>query len=1796
MAIPLPSAIATPGLSDDTNYALELDTRLRFDNMRTQEPMPFDIPKIQREPQTSILGSGSSPTPITTTIGEGLMSSDPKQVDLANRYFDQQLNARATKTGAGAQEYFNYDKSMDKFLNQDSGYNPYIGLEGNEANSYAKYLNKSFFGKSFSNIGVGLGRFTGGVLAKTVQTFGNLGSLLVNGVQELIYDVGRDVKTNNAMADIADNGLSRWAQDMEQNMKDSSLLSVFKPGDWQEKGFFSKLGNAAFWTDEVADGAAFMGEMVLSTYLLGAAGKAVGLSKLGATTINTASKLGKAGKVLDYGIKALTGANDIAGIGRWAFLTTSESAMEAAEGYKTTKERLTLERKMGKNTMSDEEINTVASEGAASRFKDNMLILGLSSGFENRFIFEPLFGKKGRWIRTEGEEGKLVRGSTRMLNQADPANYAKLGRPTYKTKFGEFTNWKDANSRLRFYGGRGTKATIAEGYWEENAQLATERLSADENYQNGSWWDRKTDLLGQTFKQARDASTWLGGKGDNEASTSIGLGGVIGIIGTGGIAKLAGGSKIDPKSGTIDPKTGKIDPNTQKRVKAWGKGERRDNEDFINSQIETYEKARKEFMNFQDIHERDENGVVKRDDDGNLIIDEAKAAGILKGLYDIQGKIENISEIRDPLYKKFLQEDALSDYIMAAKSVGVFNRMKGAFDRVGTMKKEDIENLGFDSTTVTDPAMLKGSIESINKAFEEEFENPDKIQTLKEGQTAREELMRRFNIFKGRVRMEAAKKILPFYSQSLEDKDFYTISGTAVKNAPDVVKYNKLQLKLLGLAEFAQIHEGLEFYKEYIEQQKKAIEAEIATVFPLIQPRLTNNEVQFFSGSSLIVTPDRYDELLAIRKNEGLAKLSDSIAIIDQFIKDEYSSIRKAAEMENIMAQYEFRNGKFSNAENGIANFQEFDKLGALIAARDTEAEKEEQAPKDPAGPANPTPPADSAIKEYTVRPTENGFGAFGFDGLMMNEFDNEADAQAWVKNLNDQDVTLKAQKAEAARLKKIEDDKKELERKRKEDPATMTYDELKEQAFALLSEVTNEPRTDQNAPSIDDRIAGIAAFIALYHDNKLGAYNINDEGIRLLEEFVKRHNELVKSGAPAQTELEIKKADIERRSKENQEQILIKANERRNDVNVSKAINDHNRGLITLEELDAAFKKWDDENGLTDLLIIQDELKKELAALEAPLAGTELTKAEQIAKMFEGITADEGARIKILEYFDRIKAGQEFEVVMDGLGESFRLPVRQLLQKEGIPFTEKSKDPEEEKPEVLSSDLVQEVRDAYRLHEQALLNGTTFEEEAKKEGLIIHNNQIDNAIDGSKNDGSITFVTSNLKELKPGGTELITNDSTLEETKHNFLHKLGSGELNKNDFKLSLQLSEKGNIYAVVTDSDGKALDFATDGSIAADGSYLAFFLDTDLYNAANLDKKRQDVVKFGPIAPLTSSPLSLHSSFMIDGNPRPDVLEILKDRIRAGVVLANMDVVMQGLLAREGQDNSFATIPSGKAISSATELFEKGHMVSRQGDILDISITIDGVYRRAGRINFTMLRDIKDKSKGTETIEFRPAPIGEVKLHDGRMLADSKVQIGDEEVSLLQAAVEGRLPNDREYRTFLATILRPDLFTVINLGNTLMVINLANFKNFVTQENITVEELRKVTTVEDIKASPLNIFKAYYSTNPVNMYNDILKDGDYMGFINDNVKTSSITVKRSAASEGYSRFNKRIIVTLQDNMEDMIKKNSQEKVIEETPNNGVVTVGEDMTDEELIKAMNDAENISPDDIEDGLTNVNCK
>lgn len=516
------------------------------------------------------------------------------------------------------------------------------------------------------------------------------------------------------------------------------------------------------------------------------------------------------------------------------------------------------------------------------------------------------------------------------------------------------------------------------------------------------------------------------------------------------------------------------------------------------------------------------------------------------------------------------------------------------------------------------------------------------------------------------------------------------------------------------------------------------------------------------------------------------------------------------------------------------------------------------------------------------------------------------------------------------------------------------------------------------------------------------------------------------------------------------------------------------------------------------------------------------------------------------------------------------------------------SDNPPPSNPDSVPPNIFDEVKEAYRLHLQALENDTTFEEEAGKEGMRIHNNRIDNSADKGKNEGTINVVTSNPKDLEKGALKTTNNNLA----RFNFLDKLASGKLKKSDFKLVLRIGKNGGIFGVVSDKNGNPIKIDDTGVPSKDGNDLLFYLDGfDLYSEANIGKRRSQVIQppFA-LAPLTATPITLHPSF--EGK---NVLAVLKDIISNGNVTASIDFVTQGMLFRDGMDNSF-NIPKGAATKTATSLFEKGHMEEEKGLIPSENVIVDGVFQKAHRIQFRMLKDVNNLSAGTEVVEFHPVKISEATTEDGKSLLDVLKAANGQ--NIFEAAISGNLPATADNINTLTTLLRPDKFLVLNLGTVIQVINLKNFKKLISSTEVTYTQLMGLTKIEDIYNSELNINKAYYdSTNELSLLSGLLGESNdnYSRFVNRNVVTSADTITTSPGVNGYARINKRMTLILDKNMEELSKDNNQEKVAEAAPNTTIVKTSDEgeLSDDDILSLLNEE---NPTINEDIITKKDCE
>jgi len=973
-----PSAILTGANSSDSLFALELDTKQRFDNAISgiQKPIDYPIPDFQKEFNPDGLSQSDLMNPSKTagTLGEALFSSDPKISAYATDILRQSNNNLPIAKGVGVPDRFSYSKEIDKYLNGDWGYNPYASIQDNEDFNYRyDYMNQNIFERVFKNVGVGLSRFVGSVALKLGQTFGYMGSMIGNGVEEIF-----DHKNNNFMSDVADNSLSRWFEGLETDMKNSNLLSVFKPQGWEEKGFFNKLRSGAFWTDEVADGAAFMGEMVASMYLTGNLGKIGWVGKLGETEINlakgfsAAGKFGRySGKVLDTIIKTGTGSKNLSDVGRWAFSVTSESAFEASGLYHQVKDDLKSRRTRGEGeyaNLSDDEIEVIAGDRAAASFKGNLLVLSASNAFENRFIFGPLFKKAG--IAGPPE----VKGFRRLIGISEDTStteaLAKASRKEYKytTWLGKKLDWKNSNSRVNFYGSRALSATAAEGFWEENAQLAIERLASTDQLTFTSFASKLGDQTKAVLK------SWTGGPTtDPEAETNIGLGAVIGIGGSSAVGKFAGGNNYeyapDPNKPGEFLKNDKGEP-IRIKVPFSMRGERQTEERNAQQAIQVYERFRKGFLGYQDVYITDpKTNKPILDADGNLQVDPAKAAGLLDGTAKFLSEQIAADKVSDPTFRKELQDKALISYVVAAKMAGVFDRALKRFDNLKHSDADTLRNLGFDPNTTADSVYLKDSIQEFGKLYDENKNAPPA--KLKKGDTAYDEEARKDNLFKAKAGIYSATKLIQEFQSKMLDKDFPSVfSPDADATNSDVQLYNSTLYQLYSVMQFgAMAKENGEFYEGFVQSEIKRLNRELNRLDMAIQTQQAIETPPVFATPKIrgldlgeeapkegsYVKPtleqDSRGFYYAPSKYEGFGNNKKEVqALIDT----ENKAQKKHAEYSNIRAQRQYIVSKLSNTENGIQNTKDMIAFHEAMQKKDTKEEGQK--------PQSPPPPAGSAV------------------------------------------------------------------------------------------------------------------------------------------------------------------------------------------------------------------------------------------------------------------------------------------------------------------------------------------------------------------------------------------------------------------------------------------------------------------------------------------------------------------------------------------------------------------------------------------------------------------------------------------------------------------------------------------------------------------------------------------------------------------------------------------------------------------------------------------------------------------
>lgn len=616
------------GFSDTDLFQLKLENMNNFDKIINQQPYltgKFDF--YQPDPSTpdriddtqKIIDDINANR---TNFSDYLTHPDKRIRDVANGMVFKKIgNDPFYKKNVGGTQTAPYEESMDKYLDKDFGYRT---DRDNEDYYYRNsYLNNGWF---MRNIVKNPARFVGRVVVPAVlkmgEGLGYVGSMLTS--------VGSD----NYWADVADNGMSNWLEGLEQKYKDQ-VIPVYKQAGFDDKGFFNKLLDWSFWNDSVADGVAFMASAAIP---------AMGLAKLGT--------LGTFGESIFGNTMSKIGLGSMAEVTAWTFNTAMEASQEGSQVFKEMKRRLELERAQGLNSLTDQDIKERAGTLAGNTVAGNFAILGISNAFENTLFFKPF---------------KHI--ETRAAVQLTEDLTAKSAALEGLTKANPFAS---GLSRTSFYGARAFTGLVAEGLWEENAQLALQRMNQGDTHGR--------NFFEQLGKQTIDAFT---GK-DKEASESIGIGALIGM----------GASTVLSKASN---ERRKIIENTQKLIDAANE-------------------ARHNLFSVNDIYEKGDDGNIVFDDNTPRV-DPKKMAVKQKELENIYGKfsLTNLDEYYKSHQIQYQAKSALADYVRSMSNLGI----EGISQKMREISPKTAPMFGMNPTDIKnqtgDFASLAESFEHISK-------------------------------------------------------------------------------------------------------------------------------------------------------------------------------------------------------------------------------------------------------------------------------------------------------------------------------------------------------------------------------------------------------------------------------------------------------------------------------------------------------------------------------------------------------------------------------------------------------------------------------------------------------------------------------------------------------------------------------------------------------------------------------------------------------------------------------------------------------------------------------------------------------------------------------------------------------------------------------------------------------------------------------------------------------------------------------------------------------------------------
>ncbi len=511
-----------------------------------------------------------------------------------------------------------------RYDDQDYGYLP--GID-----------NDDFYGKReswYETAGKGILRLPTYVASKTLEGVGFVAGMINPfnwGLEEGIVSKAADNALYKAM-----NSFDDWTK--------NEWMPTFQEAADRDKGFFNRMfTDGDFWAEDAVDGVAFMASafipgMALSKLGLGArAMSALGATRFGAQALGASVEGAEA--IANYFTKAQQAAKSLDQFSTWAIATTSESMFEAKEVRDKVRESLQDTQKADGSYYTYDEINKIAGDASRNTFLSNALLLGATNVFQMKYFTKSLMS------------GGI---------QAGESLAAKA-------------TLSPAESALKYYGKVIGGGIAREGFVEENLQLAIQRVN--ERYGTEGKLSSFLDLgyyssvLDQYGRQTIDAV-----KGDDaEASTSIGLGGLLGA-----------GSNVVLNRGERD----------QKKLTA-------------ESALNAYTQAQENWLKFGNIYKTEE--VKTKDANGNdvvtnklvldpasqPIIDEDKLSAVLTGIQGTSDMLVDASMTKNKAVRDFLRLSAFSEFVQAHINGGLETSLIDKLDALKKASPEDLAKLGF---------------------------------------------------------------------------------------------------------------------------------------------------------------------------------------------------------------------------------------------------------------------------------------------------------------------------------------------------------------------------------------------------------------------------------------------------------------------------------------------------------------------------------------------------------------------------------------------------------------------------------------------------------------------------------------------------------------------------------------------------------------------------------------------------------------------------------------------------------------------------------------------------------------------------------------------------------------------------------------------------------------------------------------------------------------------------------------------------------------------------------------------